>query len=90
MQLKDVGGKGDSLLSPVSKTEENADAEPPESRCMGSLRSIQPPVIILLRACRVKFTVGLPVIGLLLDYQPLGTSRHERQILLSLHRGDFE
>ena len=90
LEMEQMGGQRSRLPPPIGESEQNADSDPSKSSLMSPLGSIETPVKILLGAGKMQFPISLPIVSLLIDHKPLGTSGDERYIVRGLHRGHFQ
>lgn len=89
-EVIEVGGEGDRFVSPVGEAEEGPDSDATETAGVGPLRTIEPPVEVLLGTCGVELTVSLEVIGFLVNDEALGTVIDQLAVLVVFHRADLD
>lgn len=85
-----MGAKGERLGFPVCQPEQRANADPPESAGIRALRTIQPPVEILLRSGGVELLVSAGIVGFLINNEALGAVADDFRVLIIFHRPDFQ
>ncbi len=90
VEIFKMGGEGQRFVFPIRQTEQGADADTTEAASVGTLRAIQPPVEFPFGTRGVQGFVGFPVIGFLINDQPLGTVIDDFGILFILHGADFK
>src|SRR5688572_12923796 len=82
--------EADRFGPPIRQSIERSDAQPAESRSVRALCSVQPPIEIALRSCRVDLFIYRAVVRLLVNHQPFGTRFNQRTVLARLHWPNFQ
>ena len=90
LEVFEVGGEGEGFEFPVGEAEQRADADAAEACFVAALGAVEPPIEILLWPGEVHARVGLAVVGLLINDQPLGPGCDEGRVVGSLHRRDLD
>lgn len=85
VEVFQVRGEGSSFVPPVSQAKEGTDANSTEAASIGALGALEAPVEIFLRPCGVKSGVGVTIVCLLIDNEPLGSMTYELTVLLVFH-----
>src|SRR5258705_217391 len=76
--------------TPIRQTEQRAKAEPAKTGGVSALRRFQPPVEIALWSGGMQLTVKAAVVSLLINHESFRAGPDDGQIILRLHRADFE
>ena len=89
-QFIEVSREREGLLAPIGKPEQGPQTDSPETGLIGASRAGEAPVVVLLRAGEVHRRIDLPVVGLLVDNEPLCARLDDRAVVLRFHRADLE
>src|SRR5437016_6326648 len=78
------------LRPPIAQTEEDTNAQSPEARGISALRRFQSPVEIPFWPSRMHAGINGPIVGFLVNDEALGSSGHQRAVLVGLQRTDLK
>src|SRR2546423_13841894 len=80
----------DRFFLPATETKKRADPEPAKSRIVTALCAIEPPVEIAFRSGGVEFSVGLAVVGFLVNDEAFRAGFDDGNIVRGFHWPDFD
>ena len=82
--------KGDGFLAPRGQSKQRADSKATKTCFVAPLGTCQAPAKILFWSGQVQLIIDDAVVGFLVNNETLCAGFDNRNVFLSLHRGDFD